>query len=408
MVSLFPSVRVARRRMAVIATAGAVTAISVLPFAEPAQAASGFQRGAYFIGADGSLDFFGSNSDGVWSQVTPLTPAKSAPAGVSVAAVRGPSGRLLAYYVGGDGAVYKSCDAARGSYTAVTQSGFAPVGSTVSATLVGSEVSLTVGTSGGFTSAWDDDYPPCGNDLHWRFPWPRPKWWFDGGGFTTIGYADGEVGVFQAGTDGAVHAFWGTSTGQSQEATLTGTGVASPGGGVAVTLSQTANAGVRSTAVSSNAALSPNASAPQPGATSVFYAGRDGRLYVEHPAANGLSDKPAPLPADTKNPAPWAAQVGALSAADGTTQVAYLSSTGALLLTSGVNGQWTPPKQVTGAGFGTAGGSLGVVGASADDFDIIYCGTPPGHIHIGPRGPVWTQAGSAGSAVARTAAAAVQ
>jgi len=408
MVNLFPSVRVSRRRLAAIATAGAVTAISTLTLPQPAQAASGFQRGAYFVGADGSLDFFGSTGDGVWSQVTPLTPAKSAPAGASVTAVRAPSGRLFAYYVGGDGAVYKSCDAARGSYTAVTQSGFAPAGSTVSASLVGGKVGLTVGTSGGFSSALDDDVPLCGNGIHWWGPGPRPKWWTVGGGFTTVGYADGEVGVFQAGVDGAVHALWGSATGQWQEATLTATDVASPGGGVGATLNLTAGVGVRSAAVSSNAAMSPNGTAPQPGATSIFYAGRDGRLYAEHPAANGLSDKPVPLPADPKNPAPWAAQVGALSAADGTTQVAYLSSTGAVLVTSGVNGQWTVPRQVTGTGFGIAGGSLGVVGSAADDDDVVYCGTRPGHIHIGPRGPVWTQAGSAGSAVARTATAAVQ
>lgn len=403
MVNLFRSRRASRRRLAVIAAAGAVTAVSTLSFAQSAHAASGFQRGAYFVGADGSLDFFGSNSDGVWSQVAPLTPGKSAPAGGSVAAVRAPSGRLLAYYVGGDGAVYESCDAVGGAYTAVTQAGFASAGSAVSATVVGGVVHLTVGTSGGFSSAADyDDQWRCGNGIHWWGPGPRPKWWDVGGGFTTVGYADGEVGVFQAGVDGAVHALWGTAGGQWQEATLTGTGVAAPGGGIGATLNQAAGGGVR------GAAVSADGSSPVPGATSIFFAGRDGRLYGEHPATDGQSDKPAPLPSDPKNPAPWGAQVGTLSAADGTTQAAYLSSTGALLLASSVNGQWQPPKQVTGTGFGTAGGSIGVVGSAADDLDIIYCGTPPGHIHIGPNGPVWFQAGGAGSAVARTAAAAVQ
>ena len=156
--------------------------------------------------------------------MTPLSQAKSAPAGASVAAVRGPSGRLLAYYVGNDGAVYESCGAVGGSYTAATQAGFAPAGSTVSATLVGGAVHLTVGTSGGIASAWDPDGPICG-DLHWWGPGPRPKWWTAGGGFTTVGYADGEVGVFQAGSDGAVHGLWGTADGQWQEATLTATGV---------------------------------------------------------------------------------------------------------------------------------------------------------------------------------------
>ncbi|GAA1999348.1 hypothetical protein [Catenulispora subtropica] len=403
MINLFPSARAARRRLAAVTTAGAVTVLGALPFAQPARAATGLQRAAYFVGADGSLDVFGSNSDGVWSKATPVTPAKSAPAGAPVTAVRGPSGRLLAYYVGGDGAVYESCGAAGGSFAAVTGPGFASAGAPVSATLAGGAVHLTVGTSGGFSSASDDDVPICGNGLHWWGPGPRPKWWTAGGDFTTVGYGDGEVGVFQAGGDGAVHAMWGTASGQWQEATLTATGVAAPGGGVGATVTPAAGAGVRS------AAVSPDGSAPAPGATSIFYAGRDGRLYVEHPATDGLSDKPAPLPADPKNPAPWAAHVGALSAADGTTQVAYISSTGALLLAAGVNGRWQAPKQVTGTGFGTAGGSVGVVGSSADDVDITYCGTPyPGHIHFGPQGPVWFQAGGAGSVVAGTVTAAVQ
>lgn len=403
MTNHFPSARASRRRLAAIATAGTVTLLSATAFAQPARAASGFQRSAYFIGADGSLDVFGSNSDGGWSKATPLTPAKNAPAGAPVTALRGPSGRLLAYYVGGNGAVYESCGAVGGAYTAVTGSGFAPAGSTVSATLAGSTVHLTVGISGGVSSASDDDLPTCGNGIHWWGPGPHPKWWAEGGDFTTVGYTDGEVGVFQAGSDGAVHALWGTATGQWREATLTDTGVAAPGGGVGAALGQTAGTGIRS------AAVGPDASGPVPGATSVFYAGRDGRLYVEHPATDGLSDKPAPLPGDPRNPAPWAARVGTLSAADGTTQVAYISSTGAVLLAGGVRGQWGPPKQVTDTGFGTAGGSVGVGGSSADDLDISYCGTPyPGHIHIGPSGPVWFQAGGAGSTVAGTITASAQ
>jgi len=399
----FPSAHASRRRLAAIATAGTVTLLSALPFAQPAQAATGFQRAAYFVGADGSLDVFGSNSDGVWSKATPLTPAKSAPAGAPVAAVRGPSGRLLAYYVGSDGAVYKSCDATQGSYAAVTASGFAPAGSAVSATLAGGGVQLTVASAGGgFSSAADDDgFPMCGNGPHWWGP-PRPKWWYVGGEFATVGYGDGEFGVFQAGTDGAVHAMWGTASGQWQEATLTGTGVASPGAGIGATLNAAAGAGIRSAAVSPNA----SGSSPTPGATSVFYAGRDGRINVEHPATNGLSDKPAALPSEPE-PAPWNAHIGTLSAADGTTQIAYISAKGTLVVAGTVNGQWQVGKRVSGAGFGTAGGSIGVVGSAADDIDIIYCGTPPGHIHIGPGGPVYSQP-DLGAVIAGTHTAGVQ
>jgi hypothetical protein len=188
MINPFPAAHASRRRLAAIATAGSVTLLSALPFAQPVQAATGFQRAAYFVGADGSLNVFGSNSDGVWSKATPLTPAKSAPAGTPVTAVRGPSGRLLAYYVGSDGAVYESCDAVRGSYAAVTASGFAPAGSPVSATPAGGGVHLTVASAGGFSSADDYDPPTCGNGLHWWGPGPRPKWWTVGGEFATVGY----------------------------------------------------------------------------------------------------------------------------------------------------------------------------------------------------------------------------
>ncbi|WP_194906695.1 hypothetical protein [Catenulispora rubra] len=394
------STRSSRRRSAAIAAAGAVTVLGTLPFAQAAHAASGFQRAAYFVGADGSLDVFGSNSDGVWSKAAPVTPAKSAPAGAPVTAVRGPSGRLLAYYVGGDGAVYESCGAVGGSFAAVTGSGFAPAGSPVSATLTGREVHLTVGSSGGFSSASDDDPPMCGTGVHWWGPGPRPKWWTVGGDFATVGYTDGEVGVFQAGNDGAVHALWGTAAGQWQEATLTGTGIAAPGAGLGATVSSAAGAGIRT------AAASPNATAPTPGATSIFYAGRDGRVNVEHPATGGLSDKPVALPGDPE-PSPWKAHVGALSAADGTTQIAYISSTGTLFVAGTVNGQWQPPKQVSSAGFGIAGSSVGVAGLGGDDIDVIYCGTPPGHIHIGPGGPVYTNP-ALGSVVAGTVTAAAQ
>lgn len=70
-----------------------------------------------------------------------------------------------------------------------------------------------------------------------------------GGRFHFKGDADGEVGVFQAGSDGAVHALWGSATGQWQEVTLTGTGVAAPGGGVGATVSLTAGADIRGAAV---------------------------------------------------------------------------------------------------------------------------------------------------------------
>lgn len=403
MFSPFPSVHASRHRLAALATAGTVMLLSALPFAQPARAATGFQRAAYFVGADGSLNVFGGNSDGVWSKAMPLTPAKSAPAGAPVTAVRGPSGRLLAYYVGSDGAVYESCDATRGSYAAVTASGFAPAGSAVSATLAGGGVHLTVASAGGGISSADYDDPPmCGTGLHWWGPGPRPKWWTVGGEFVTVGYGDGEVGVFQAGNDGAVHALWGTASGQWQEATLTGTGVASPGAGIGATLNAAAGAGVRGAAARPNASVS----APTPGATSVFYAGRDGRINVEHPAADGLSDKPAALPSEPE-PAPWAAHIGTLSAADGTTQVAYISTKGTLFVAGTVDGQWQVGKQVSGAGSGTPGGSIGVVGSAADDIDIIYCGTPPGHIHIGPGGPVYSQP-DLGAVIAGTHTAGVQ
>jgi hypothetical protein len=404
MVDLFRSVRVSWLRLAAIAAAGVVTAVSALSFAQPAQAATGFKRGAYFVGADGSLDFFGSNSDGVWSHAAPLTPAKSAPAGSSVAAVRGASGQLLAYYVGNDGAVYKSCGAVAGAYTAITAAGFAPAGSIVSATLIVDTVHLTVGTSGGFSFADDPNDPPgCGTGKlpQWH-PGPRPNWLVAGGYFTTVGYPDGEFGVFQAGLDGSVHALWWTAAGQWEDATLTGPGVAAPGGGVGATANPAAGAGIR------GAAVSPNSSGPLPGVTSIFYAGSDGHVYVEHPATNGLSDQPVPLPWDPINPAKWAAQIGTLSAADGSTQIAYVSSTGALLVAGGVGARWLPPKPVTGSGFGVAGGSVGVVGSAADDLDVIYCGTPPGHIHIGPNGPSWIQAGAAGLTVPRTFSAVAQ
>ncbi|MEY9855895.1 hypothetical protein ABH935_001499 [Catenulispora sp. GAS73] len=405
MINLFSSTRSSRRRSAALATAGAVTFLSVLPFAQAAQAASGFQRAAYFVGADGSLDVFGSNSDGVWSKAVPMTPAKSAPAGAPVTAVRGPSGRLLAYYVGVDGAVYESCGAVRGSYAAVTGSGFATAGAPVSATLIGREVHLTVESAGGFNSATDDDPPMCGTGVHWWGPGPHPKWWTVGGDFATVGYTDGEVGVFQAGNDGAVHALWGTAAGQWQEAQLTATGIAAPGAGLGATVNSAAGAGIRAAAASLNAA-SPNAASPTPGATSIFYAGRDGHVNVEHPATGGLSDQPVALPGDPE-PAPWKAHIGALSAADGTTQVAYISSTGALFVAGTVNGQWQVPKQVSGSGFGIAGSSVGVAGLGGDDIDVIYCGTPPGHIHIGPGGPVYTQP-ALGSVVAGTVTAAAQ
>lgn len=399
MTNLFSSIRAARRRSAAIATAGAVTLLGALPFAQPAQAATGFHRAAYYIGADGSLDVFGSNSDGVWSKAAPVTPAGSAPAGAPVAAVRGPSGRLLAYFVGGDGAVYESCGAVGGSYAAVTGSGFAPAGSAVSATPAGTRVFLTVGTSGGFSVAEDDDYPTCGTGVRW-WGGPRPWWWVVAGEFATVGYADGEVGVFQAGSDGAVHAIWGSAAGQWQQATLTGTGVAAPGAGIGATVNSAAGAGIRS------AAASPAGTAPTPGATSIFYAGRDGRINVEHPAANGLSDTPAPLPGEPE-PAPWKAHIAALTTADGATQAAYIASTGALFVAHTVSGQWQPPKQVSTTGFGTAGGSIGVAGSAADDLDIIFCGTPPGHVHIGPSGPVYTQPGI-GAVVPATYTAAAQ
>jgi len=238
---------------------------------------------------------------------TALTPAKSAPAGAPVAAVRGPSGRLLAYYVGGNGAVYESCGAVAGSYAAVTGSGFAPAGSPVSAALIGREVVLTVESAGGVSSA-TDDAPMCGTGLHWWGPGPHPKWWTVGGDFATVGYTDGEVGVFQSGNDGAVHALWGTAAGAWQEATLTGTGVASPGEGLAATVNSAnsaAGAGIRGASVRS-AAASPNAASPTLGATSIFYAGLDGYVHTEHPAVDGQSDAAVALPGDPQ-PQPWRA-----------------------------------------------------------------------------------------------------
>lgn len=373
MTDLFSSTRVSWRRLAAIATAGAVTLLSTLPFAQSAQAATGFHRAAYFIGANGSLEVLGSNSDGVWSRAMPLTPANSAPAGASVTAVRGPSGRLLAYYVGNDGAVYESCGAVAGSYAAVTGSGFAPAGSAVSATSAGRVVLLTVGTSSGFSTFEDGDAPVCGTHLVQWGGMPGPRYWTAGGSFATVGYADGELGVFQAGSDGAVHALWGDAAGQWQQAALTSAGVAAPGAGIAATASA-------------------NVAAPTPGATSIFYAGPDGRVNVEHPAANGLSDQSAALASDPV-PVPWKSHIAALSAADGTTQVAYIATTGALFLAGTVNGEWQPPKQISATGFGTAGGSIGIAGSSDIDIDIVYCGTPPNpnHTHVGPGGPVTTQ-----------------
>jgi hypothetical protein len=387
MINLLSSTRTSRRRSAAIATAGAVTLLSVLPLAQPARAASGFHRAAYFVGADGSLDVFGSNSDGVWSNATHLTPAGSAPAGAPVTAARGPSGQLLAYYVGVDGAVYESCGAVPGSYAAITPSGFAPAGSWLSAVPVGRLVHLTVKTSGGVSTALDGGAPGCGNGIQgWR-PGPHPTWMTAGGDFATVGYADGEVGIFLAGNDGAVHSLWWTAAGVWQEATLSTTAVVVPGGNLGAT-------------------ASPNATASTPGATSIFYAGRDGRIVVEHPTPNGLSDRPAELPGDPE-PSPWNSHIAALSAADGTTQIAYISTTGALVVAGTVNGQWQVPKQVSGNGFGTAGGSVGMVGSAAYDLDDLYCGTPPGHVHIGPGGPVYTQPGL-GSVVPGTITEAVQ
>ena len=406
MINLFSSARTARRRSAAVATAGALSFLGVVPFAQPAQAASGFQRAAYYVGASGSLDVIGSNSDGVWSRVaTALTPAKIAPAGAPVAAVRGPSGRLLAYYVGSNGAVYESCGAVAGSYAAVTGSGFAPAGSSVSAVLAGRVVLLTVGTANGFSTFQDDDAPMCGTRVIRWGGGPGPIWRVTGGTFATVGYTDGEVGIFQAGNDGAVHALWGSAAGTWQEATLTATGVASPGEGLAATANSVTGAGIRSASIR-GAAASPTAAAPTPGATSVFYAGFDGYVHTEHPAVNGQSDAAVALPGDPE-PQPWKSHVAALAAADGTTQVAYISATGALLVAGTVNGIWQPPKQVSGTGFGIAGSSVGVAGLGGDDIDVLYCGTPPGHIHIGPGGPIYTQP-NLGSVVAGTVTAAAQ
>jgi hypothetical protein len=385
----------ARRRLAAATAATALAAISTLASVQSAGAASsGPQRAAYFIDANGSLDVFGGAAGASWSQATPLTPAKLAPAGAPVAAVRGPSGLLHAYYVGNSGAVYESCGATTGSYTAVTGSGFAPAGSAISAVLAGGAVQIVVGTTGGFTAGSVSGIDDCGSVPHWwplPHPWPWP-WWKVGGTFTTVGYGNGQVGVFQAGNDGAVHALWGSASGQWQEATLSGTGVAAVGGGLA-------------------AVVIPSASSPVPGATSVFYAGRDGRVYVEQPALNGASSGPTPQPAAPQNPAPFGARIGALSAADGSTQTAYISVSGALIVTGTVSGKWQTPVQVAGAGFGTAGASVGVLGSAADDLDITYCGTPvPGHHHVGPTppGPGWFPAGTAGLAIQGTIGAAVQ
>lgn len=395
MISMRPSLSArARRRLAAATAATTLAVLSTLASVQSAGAASSTpQRAAYFIGADGSLDVFGGNAGTTWSQATPLTPAKGAPAGAPVAAVRGSSGLLHAYYIGSNGALYESCGATAGSYKELTGSGFAPAGSAISAVVAGGAIQIVVATAGGFTAGSVTGIDDCGNYPHWwpgPHPWPWP-WWLVGGEFTTVGYGDGQVGVFQAGTDGAVHALWGSAAGQWQEATLTGTGVAAVGGGLA-------------------AVVTPNAQDPVAGATSVFYAGKDGRVYVEQPALSGAASGPTPQPAAPQNPVPFGARIGALAAADGSTQTAYISTSGALILTGTVGGKWQSPQQISGSGFATAGGSVGVLGSAADDIDITYCGTPvPGHHHIGPTpGPGWYPAGVSGLAIQNTVGAAVQ
>ncbi|SHN12586.1 hypothetical protein [Actinacidiphila paucisporea] len=332
------------------------------------------QASAYYIGDDGGLWSYGHAADGTWSAAARTGPAGLAPPGAGVAAARLPDGTTNAFFVGLDGSVREACASLR-EPVALTAPGFAPGGAPITATMSDGRMLVTSDFPlAHFGSRYGMEIAnPCSPPVSVVLVPESPK--HAGGSLGSAGLADGGSGIFFVDNTGAVWARWRDRAGVPTDQQLTESGTAAPGGGVAV--------------------VSTEGAGTARGVLTLFFAGRDGRVYVAHPVeGHGLSEAPRPNLTGPAN-VPDGAQ---LSAAAGTSSVAigYVASDGALTaVTLTTAGAWQRTTALTDAAFAAPGSSSAVSAASDGDYDF-FCGNGrPGHVHGPTPGSPWTVSGPA-------------
>ncbi|GAA1684983.1 hypothetical protein GCM10009765_37910 [Fodinicola feengrottensis] len=339
---------------------------------------------AFFIDSNGAVASFGQAADHSWNTATEITATNVAPPGGGITAVRSASGTAVAYFVGNNGSIYRVCSLLSGQATPITNPGTAVAGGPIAAVLADGQIRLMTAASDVSTPrmvlAPGDGNDPCKveattSSASMALPatppvtLPAPNLPAKAT-ITAVGLSNGDFGVFYVDSNHAVHASWTHPNGSgATDLVLTGDGTPAPGGGITVT---------------------PNANAdPTPGSLSLFYTGKDGRVFLARPAPFGpLIAEPNPQPWTTRTPsgAPLAAAVSPTGSA-----VSYVAIDGKVTaLPVDATGAWdtvTGAVAATNAGASPPGSGIGLV--PNGDWEEGICGpvtNRPGHLPIHPPG----------------------
>ncbi|WP_279581012.1 hypothetical protein [Fodinicola feengrottensis] len=328
---------------------------------------------------------FGQAADHSWNTATEITATNVAPPGGGITAVRSASGTAVAYFVGNNGSIYRVCSLLSGQATPITNPGTAVAGGPIAAVLADGQIRLMTAASDVSTPrmvlAPGDGNDPCKveattSSASMALPatppvtLPAPNLPAKAT-ITAVGLSNGDFGVFYVDFKPRGARFldppqWQRSDGPRPHRRRNSR---TPGGGITVT---------------------PNANAdPTPGSLSLFYTGKDGRVFLARPAPFGpLIAEPNPQPWTTRTPsgAPLAAAVSPTGSA-----VSYVAIDGKVTaLPVDATGAWdtvTGAVAATNAGASPPGSGIGLV--PNGDWEEGICGpvtNRPGHLPIHPPG----------------------
>jgi hypothetical protein len=334
---------------------------------------------AYFVAANGAVYGYSRNVDGVWSPAAPVGVKMTAPPGAAITSTRLADGSPAAFVVGDDGAIWGGC----GSLWRMTTSNLLRPGTPLTVAVTPSATMLLFSDDQG---QWSDIHVE--SEIHHPCdapPGPPPPtntepipggWHVPHGTIAATGLPDGEAGVFAVDAAGAVHATWRAPGGTWSDVTLTASGAALPGGGIAVTVS------------------------PAGDGLTLFYANRAGQVVLAQVAEGaGLRADPAPAPWPAAK-IPAGAPLAAVSSILGN-DVSYIAPGGtAIDLQTDTVDRWKNAVTLSPAGFAGEGSPIAVT-ASASEVDV-YCATAsgaPGHFGVPPHiggDVIWRPAGAAG------------
>ncbi|NBE79950.1 hypothetical protein [Micromonospora rubida] len=331
------------RRPRVAVAVAAALALAVTPTGAPparaAQAAAS-QVVSFTVGQDGRL-YLASPAG-----ITPFGSTVVAPPNAGVAAARQPDGNVAAFVIGTQGGLVAAVTSSATSNISVYRdgaAGLAPPGARVSAVTdsAGYLHVFFAGTDGAIYSAsYNRQVRPGGGPQRVSAPGLAPP-----GAVVAATRQSTMPGVVFVGADGALTSVWRTSAGTWATIPAGPTGMAPPGGGVAVA----ATAGVQA-----------------------YVAGLDGRIWQVGFAFGPRPEPWQPVAITGAGAAPAGARLAAAQFTGGPSNVFFAGSDGAVRVVTNMAGGWQQ-SVTTAAGAAKPGGPLAIV--AVDDYLYsAWCG----------------------------------